>query len=57
MLKINDITENHLRAICDAINRGHEVHIKTEKGGKSVAIVEEYRKLREQIVIDKIVND
>lgn len=52
MVKVNDFTEKHIQAMCDALNRGHEVHIKTEKGGESIAIVEEYRKLREKISIE-----
>lgn len=49
MVKVNDFTPEHIQTICDIVNKGHEVHIKTEKGGKSVAIVEERRKLRKKI--------
>lgn len=52
MVKVNDFSLEDIQAICESLNRGHEVHIKMEKGGKSVAIVEEHRKLRKQISVD-----
>lgn len=52
MVKVNDFSLEDIQAICDALNKGHEVHIKIERGGKSVAIVEEHRKLRKQIPVD-----
>lgn len=52
MVKVNNFTLEDIQAICESLNKGHEVHIKMEKGGQSIAIVEEHRKLRKKISVE-----
>ena len=51
MVKIKDFNIEAIQVICDALNRGHEIHIKKERN--SVCIVEEYRKLRSKNACDE----
>lgn len=53
MVKVKDFSIEDIQAICDALNNGHEVHIKKERNKDThkdnVCIVEEYRKLRKKV--------
>ena len=51
MVKVKDFSLEDIQVICEALNRGHEVHIKLERN--NVCIVEEYRKLRAKMPTDK----
>lgn len=49
MVKVKDFSLQDIQVICEALNKGHEVHIKKERN--SVVIVEEHRKLRSKLPI------
>ena len=51
MVNTKDFSLEMIVQICDALNRGHEVHIKQERN--NVCIVEEYRKLRSKTPISQ----
>ena len=51
MVKVKDFSLEDIKIICEALNRGHEVHIKLERS--NVCIVEEYRKLRAKTPTNK----
>lgn len=51
MVKVKDFSLEDIQIICDALNKGHEVHIKKERN--AVCIVEEYRKLRKKTPCDE----
>lgn len=51
MIKVKDFTLESIQVICEALNKGHEVHIKKER--TSIVIVEEYRKVRSKMPISE----
>ena len=51
MVKVKDFSLQDIQVICEALNKGHEVHIKKERS--SVVIVEEYRKVRSKLPISE----
>lgn len=50
-VKVKDFSLEDIQIICNALNKGHEVHIKKERN--CVCIVEEYRKLRKKNTCDE----
>ena len=51
MVKVKDFSLQCIQAICEALNNGHEVHIKKER--ENIVIVEEYRKMRSKTPISE----
>lgn len=44
MVKVQDFSLEMIMQICDALNKGHECHIKKERN--NIVVVEEFRKVR-----------
>lgn len=51
MVKVKDFSLQDIQVICEALNKGHEIHIKKERN--NVVIVEEHRKLRSKLPISE----